>query len=346
MSELVLLTGAGGFLGTHIVLALLAAGYRVRGGVRDTAQAESRFAAFVPPEQRARLSFVALDLTRDDGWHDAVRGCSYVVHTASPVPAGIVENAADVVEPARAGTLRALGAARAARVRRVVITSSTAAVIWGHARDGSKIYDESDWSVLNGSVGAYEQSKTIAERAAWEYVAGLPKSEHFELVTLLPGALLGPLVDRHFSVSGQLVRALLLRELPGIPDLGFALADVRDVAELHLAAMTVPAATGKRIIVAGEHTPWAEIAAVLDRHYRGRGFRVPKRRLPSLLIRAMGLWDPTAARVARELGKRQDVSSKRARELLGWQPKPIADMIVAMADSMIAHGVVTAPGIA
>jgi dihydroflavonol-4-reductase len=343
MSELVLLTGANGFLGAHTVLALLNAGYTVRAAVRDIETAAARFPRFVPPAQRARLSFVALDLTRDDGWLEAALGCAYVVHSASPVPFGPVKNAAELIEPARDGTLRALRAGRSARVRRVVVTSSTAAVMWGHSRDGSKTYDENDWTTFNPSVPAYERSKTLAERAAWEYVDSVPEHERFELVTVLPGAILGPLLDGDFSVSGQIVRALLTREFPGVPDLGFALSDVRDIAEMHVAAMTVPEAAGKRFIIAGEHTPMADIAAILDRRFGPRGFRVPTRPLPTFLIKMMALWDATAGLVANELGKRQDVSSKRARDLLGWKSRSAEEMIVAMADSMIAHGVVPAP---
>jgi nucleoside-diphosphate-sugar epimerase len=281
-------------------------------------------------------------LTRDDGWPEAASGCRYVVHTASPVPTGPVKNPADVIEPARQGTLRALRAARASGAKRVVVTSSTAAVIWGHARDGSKTYDENDWTVLSPSVGAYEQSKTLAERAAWEYLEGVPAAERFELVTLLPGALLGPLLDGDFSVSGEIVRALMARVFPRVPDLGFALVDVRDAAEMHVAAMTVPEAAGKRFIVAGEHVPMSQIAAVLERRFAERGFRVPTKPLPSFLLKTIALWDATAALAARELGKRQDVSSTRARQLLGWKPRGVEEMIVAMGESMIAHGIVAA----
>jgi len=343
MSDLVLLTGASGFLGAHTALALLRAGFRVRAGVRDVVTTASRFAAFTPQGERARLSFVALDLRRDDGWQAAAAGSRYVVHLASPVPDGPVKNAADVVEPAVEGTLRMLCAARQALVERVVLTSSTAAVIWGQARDGSKTYDEKDWTVVNASVGAYERSKTFAERAAWDYVTGLPEAERFELVTLLPGAILGPLLDRDYSVSGSIVRALLGREFPGVPDLGFALVDVRDVAKMHVAALSLPDAVSKRFILAGPHTPMTEIAAMLARHYGPRGFRVPTRRLPSFLIRVMALWNASAALTAGELGKRQDVSSKLARDLLGFAARSTEEMVVAMADSMIAHGVVTPP---
>jgi len=302
MSELVLLTGANGFLGSHTTLALLRAGFRVRASVRDVAKAEKRYATFTAEHERAHLSFVSLDLARDDGWQEAATGCTYVVHTASPVPTGPVANAADIVEPAREGTLRALRAARTAKVKRVVLTSSTAAVIWGRARDGSKVYDENDWTVLSESVAAYERSKTISEQAAWALVDALPEDDRFELVTVLPGAILGPLLDRDCSVSGTIVRALLAREFPGVPDLGFALVDVRDAAEMHVAAMTAPEAAGRRFIVAGPHTPMTEIAAVLARHYAPRGFRVPTRRLPGRLERA----SPRGARLPAAQRRRDD----------------------------------------
>jgi dihydroflavonol-4-reductase len=343
MNEHVLLTGATGFLGAHTTLALLRAGFSVRATARDVAKAEARFDVFTPPEHRARLSFVPLDLMQDQGWDEAATGCTYLVHTASPVPAGPVKDAAEVVEPAHEGTLRALRAARSAKVKRVVLTSSTAAVIWGHPRDGSRVYDERDWTVLSESVAAYERSKTVAERAAWDYVASRPEAERFEMAAILPGAILGPLLDSDYSVSGTIVRALLGREFPGVPDLGFALADVRDVAQMHVAAMTVPEAAGKRFIVAGEHTPMRDIACILARHYGARGFRVPTRRLPSILVKTMALWDATAALTANELGKRQDVSNRRARAVLGYEQRSAEEMIVAMADSMIAHGVVAAP---
>ncbi len=339
MTDTVLVTGASGFLGAHVVLALLRAGFRVRGTVRDVARATERFARFDLPD-RGRLTFVPADLAHDGGWEEAATGCAFVVHTASPVPSGPVADEDAVIAPARDGTRRVLRAAAVAGARRVVVTSSTAAVLWGHARDGTKTYDERDWTDLDAAgVGAYERSKTLAERAAWE-LAG----EHgLELVAILPGAILGPLLDGDFSVSGQIVKALLARELPGVPDLGFALVDVRDVAAMHVAALTAPAAAGNRFVVAGPHVPMAEVAAILARHYASRGFRVPQRRLPSFAIRLMALWDATASLTAGELGKRQDVSSERAREVLGFEPRATEEMVLAMAESMLAHAVIAPP---
>lgn len=341
MNDLVLLTGSNGLLGAHTALALLRSGFRVRATARDARKAASRFDALVPPEQRERLDLVSLDLMRDEGWESAADGCTYVVHTASPVPSGPVRREEEVIEPARQGALRALRAARSARVKRVVLTSSTAAVLWGHTRDGSRTFNEDDWTLLGEDVAAYEKSKTLAEHAAWDYVSGLPEGERFELVTILPGAILGPLLDREASVSGEIVRVLLARAMPGVPDLGFALVDVRDAADMHVAALTAPGAAGQRFLIAGPHTPMREIAAVLSRHFGPRGFRIPSRALPSVLVRLMALWDANAALTARELGKRQDVSSGRARATLGFQPRSAEEMIVAMGESMVRLGIVS-----
>lgn len=337
-----LVTGATGFLGSHCVVELLRAGHEVRGTVRELARGE-RLRASLPlsDEDKARLTFVLGDLSHDEGWAEAMRGCDLVLHVASPVPSAPVADADEVVGPARDGTLRVLGAAAAEGVKRVVMTSSTAAVLWGHARDGSRTYDERDWSNLTAEVGAYERSKTLAERAAWDFVAALPEPK-LELVTILPGAILGPLFEADFSLSGELVRMLLDRKLPGIPDLGFALVDVRDVARIHVEAATLASAAGERFIVAGPHVPFTEIARALDERFGPRGYRVPRRRLPSFLVRMMALWDRGAALTARELGKRQDVSSEKASRVFGWKPRPLEEMVSAMGESMIEHGVIGA----
>jgi nucleoside-diphosphate-sugar epimerase len=215
-----------------------------------------------------------------------------------------------------------------------------AAVLYGHARDGSRTYDERDWSQLGDGVGAYEKSKTIAEKAAWEYLEGLPPAQRIELVTVNPGLVLGPILAADFSTSGEVVRKLLKRELPGCPDIGWAVVDVRDVAEAHLAAMTTPAAAGQRFVVAIEHASIRDIATILARTFGPRGYKVPTRRVPGWLLRLVSLWDRTAALAVQELGKRQDLSTQRARDVLGWRPRSLEEMVVSMGESMIVHGVI------
>ncbi|MBE7450941.1 MAG: NAD-dependent epimerase/dehydratase family protein [Kofleriaceae bacterium] len=340
----VLVTGASGFIAQHTIVRLLAAGYRVRGTIRSLARADATRAVLAAhAEVGDRLELVAADLAADDGWADAARGCRFVLHLASPLPARPPRHEDELIVPARDGALRVLRAAVAARAARVVMTSSVAAVVYGHARDGSRVYDEGDWSQLGPEVGAYEKSKTLAERAAWDYLAGLPAGERVELCTINPGLVLGPLLAADVSTSGEVVRKLLARELPGCPDIGWAVVDVRDVAAAHLAAMTTPAAAGQRFIVAIEHASMLDIARILDAELGSRGFRVPTRRVPGWVLRLVSLWDRTARLAVQELGKRQDLSSARAREVLGWQPRSLREMVIDMAESMIAHGVVPAP---
>ncbi|MEZ4398491.1 MAG: aldehyde reductase [Kofleriaceae bacterium] len=337
----VLVTGASGFIAQHTIVALLAAGYRVRGTVRSLARADQVTAVIAA--QRAeveRFTLVAAELTSDAGWAEACRGCRFVLHIASPLPSTPPKDPQELIGPARDGALRVLRAAVAAGVERVVLTSSVAAVLYGHARDGSKVYDERDWSQLSDEVGAYEQSKTIAERAAWDFVAQLPAGQRLELVTVNPGLVLGPVLSADFSTSGEVVRKLMKRELPGLPDIGWAVVDVRDVADAEVAAMTVPAAAGQRFIVAVEHASMRAIADILARRFGDRGYRIPRRRVPGWVLRLVSRWDKTAALAVQELGKRQDLSTARARAVLGWRPRTVETMVVDMAESMIAHRVV------
>jgi len=343
--NLVLVTGANGFVALHCTLQLLQAGYRVRATLRGLGGAkkiEETLGAHVNLAE-GRLSFVAAELGSDAGWDRAVDGCSAILHVASPVPRQAPKHPDDVIVPARDGALRVLKAATKAGTRRVVMTSSTASVLWGHKRDGSETYDESHWTALTSEVGPYEQSKTLAEHAAWDYVNGLGPAERFEFVTLNPGLILGPVLNDHASVSGEVVRKLLSGEFPGCPDLGFAAVDVRDVASAHVTALTHPKAPGQRFILAIEHASMLQIAEILARHFGPRGYSVPTRRLPNWVLKLVALFDKTAALVVPELGKRQDVSSQRARAVLDWKPRDLQTMVVDMAESMIKNGMVKAP---
>lgn len=338
---MVLVTGASGFIAQHCALALLRAGYRVRGTIRSPArQAKIRETLSRHVEVDDRLELVVADLTSDAGWDDAMQGCRYVLHVASPLPRQPPKDENELIGPARDGALRVIRAAGRAGVERVVMTSSIAAVLYGHARDGSRTYDESDWSQLGPKVGAYEKSKTIAERAAWDLVASMPEGARPELVTVNPGLVLGPILDDDYGTSGEVVRKLMLRELPGCPDIGWAVVDVRDVAAAHLVAMTTPEAAGQRFCCAIEHASIASIAEILDRNFSKDGYRIPRRAVPGWVMRLAAVFDKTARLALQELGLRQDVSSARIREVLGWSPRGLEEMVVDMGRSMIEHGVV------
>lgn len=338
---LVTITGASGFIGMHCVLQLLQAGYRVRGTLRTMSRGDGiRETLSKLVDVGDRLEFARADLTMDDGWAEAVAGATYVMHVASPLPRKPPKHENDLIVPARDGALRVLKTAAAEGVKRVVMTSSVAAVLYGHTRDGSRVFDEGDWSNIDAKIGAYEKSKTIAERAAWELVENLPTGQSTELVTINPGLVLGPVLDSDYGTSGEVVRKLMKRELPGCPDVSWVMVDVRDVAAAHVAALTADGAAGKRFIVASEEASMLDVARILREHFGDQGYKVPLRRLPNWLMRVAAIFDKTARLAVPELGLRQVVSNQRARDVLGFEPRSLEEMTVDMGKSMIQHGVV------
>jgi dihydroflavonol-4-reductase len=336
-SEQVLVTGGSGFLGAHCVLALLKRGYRVRTTVRTPDRVAEVRAMMRHSELDTTdaLSFATADLTADAGWADAASGCDYVLHVASPFPAALPRNEDELLIPAREGTLRVLRAARQAQVRRVVLTSSTAAVIYGHT-NLDRTFTEEDWTDLNGpGVNAYTKSKTLAERAAWDFTDQENGSP--ELAVINPAGLLGPVLGPDLSTSLILIQRLLDRSMPALPRLSFDLIDVRDVADLHLRAMTDPAARGERFLAVTGTPMWA---AEVGRVLRDRlGARVTTRQLPDLLVRLASRADPTVRAFVPDLGNIYKTTSEKARRVLGWQPRTSEDSIIASANSLIELGV-------
>jgi nucleoside-diphosphate-sugar epimerase len=287
-----------------------------------------------------RLNFVKADLIEDADWIDAANGCLYVLHVASPFPSQPPKHENDLIIPAREGTLRILKAAAMTNVKRVVITSSVAAVSYGHVYDSSKIFDENDWSRTDADIGAYEKSKTLAESAAWDFVNSLEGDNKLELTVINPGMVIGPILDNHYSTSGEIVRKLMRREYPGCPKLNFPFVDVRDVATAHIAAMTIPEANGKRFCCTAENAWIKEIAEILNNYFSSLGYRIPTRELPNVLIRFVGLFDKTVRLVVGDLGKRSEISNKLIKKVLDWNPRSLEEMVIAMGKSMIEHGVV------
>jgi dihydroflavonol-4-reductase len=339
----VLVTGASGFIGLHCVLQLLEQGYRVRGTVRNSgraAEVREAMAVNAGADALRRLELVEADLTRDEGWSDAVRGCTYVLHVASPFPNRVPQHEDELIKPAKEGTLRVLKAAAEAGVRRVVLTSSLAAVSGGHPHDNSRVFTEEDWSIVD-RCPPYPKSKTLAERAAWDFVASLEGDTPMELCAINPGAVLGPVLNRHYSTSGEIVRKLLAKELPGTAKLGFPWVDVRDVASAHIAAMTIPEAAGQRFCCAIEFGWIDEVADILATRFTPEGWKVPTRKLPSFLVRVFAIFDPTVKTVLSDLGRVRNVSSKRIREVLHWQPHSLEEMTVSMGETMIEQGIVS-----
>lgn len=334
---MVLVTGGSGFLGTHVVSALLAAGHSVRTTVRSLSRApEVRAmvaASGVEPDQR--LSFAAADLTRDENWDVAVAGCRFVHHVASPFPPAAPQHEDELIVPAREGTLRVLRAARQAGVERVVLTSSFAAIGYGHAHPPER-FDETWWTDPDGGISAYAKSKALAERAAWDFVAdGGP-----ELAVVNPVGIFGPVLGGRLSSSVGMVKRVI-EGMPGCPRLSFGIVDARDVADLHLRAMTHPDAAGERFMaVSGDFLSVQAIAKALKAHLGPRGARIRTRQLPDLLVRAAALFDPGVRQTLPELGKVKQGSSAKARERLGWAPRPPEEALAATADSLFALGLI------
>jgi dihydroflavonol-4-reductase len=336
--QTVLVTGGSGFLGGWCVIELLRRGYSVRTTVRSLSkEAQVRAAVGSEVDPGDRLSLLAADLTRDEGWADAVRGCDFVLHVASPFPPKQPKDPDELIVPAREGTLRVLRAGLDAGVKRVVVTSSVAAI---RLPDGSepRPLDERDWTDPDSpGLTPYLRSKTIAERAAWDLVRD--RGEQDRLAVVNPGAILGPVLNDDLSYSLQAVQRLL-EGVPGAPKLGFSVVDVRDVADLEIRAMTTPEAGGERFIATTQFLWMAEIGAVLRERLGERASKVPTRTLPNVLVRGMALFDPGIRSVVGGLGKRTELSSEKARTSLGWTPRPVEDTIAETGDSLIRQGAV------
>jgi nucleoside-diphosphate-sugar epimerase len=333
---LVLVTGGSGFIGAHCIKRLHEDGHRVRTTVRSLAR-----------EQEVRdlvgdgpLEVVAADLTDDAGWGEAVAGCAHVLHVASPFPLGQPKHEDELIVPARDGALRVLRAARDAGVRRVVLTSSFAAIGYGHGHP-DKVYDETSWTDVDGpGVSAYAKSKTIAERAAWSFTEAEPGAP--ELAVVNPVAVLGPLLGRDPSTSIELVKRLIDGSMPGTPKVAYGIVDVRDVADLHVRAMTAPEAAGQRFIAMGEDFRWiSEMGQWLRDALPARAKKIPKRDLPSPLVRLASVFDAPLRQLTPELGVRKRATNEKARRLLGWTPRSDRDAVVATAESLLALELVT-----
>jgi nucleoside-diphosphate-sugar epimerase len=335
-SRTVLVTGGSGFLGGWCVATLLNAGYRVRTTVRDPGREAELRARLAPvAEAGERLTFHVADLLSDDGWAEAVAGCDYVLHVASPFPPAQPQDPDELIVPARDGALRVLGAALDAGVERVVLTSSVAAVRGG-VSEATAPLDESSWTDGdNERLEPYTRSKAIAERAAWDLVEG--RGERERLAVVNPGAILGPVLGEEDSTSLQLV-GRLLKGTPGIPRIGFSVVDVRDVADLHVLAMTSPAAGGERFIAVDRFMWMGDVATIIRERLGLAAPKVPKRELPDFLVRLIGRFDPSVRGIAKQLSQRVEVSGEKARSQLGWQTRPVEETVEECARSLLARG--------
>ncbi|MCH7627288.1 MAG: aldehyde reductase [Proteobacteria bacterium] len=340
MNGTVLVTGGSGYIAGFLIRQLLDAGWRVNTTVRSLSrEAELRPLLGGTPET---LKFFAADLTSDAGWDEAAAGCSHVAHVASPFPLHVPKDPEELVGPARDGALRALRAAKKAGVTRFVLTSSFAAVGYGHPPHryvAGKVFAEGDWTVLeNPAVPPYMRSKTVAERAARDWIAA--EGAGMEFVSVNPVAVLGPVTSGDLSTSIELVKQLLEGAIPALPDVGFGIVDVRDVADLHVRALTEPGLAGERFLASGPFLTFSEVAAILKRRLGHEARKVPTRRLPNFVVKLGAPFSSALKQVSTELGKVRAASSAHAERRVGWTMHPAEDTIIETARSLIDLGLV------
>lgn len=336
----VLVTGGTGFVAAHCLIQLAAAGHETRATVRDLAREGDLRAMLRQGGADAageRPALVRADLNADEGWAEAAAGCDYVLHVASPFPRTAPRDESELIAPARDGALRLMRAARGAGVKRVVLTSSFAAIGYG-SKARTAAFTEEDWTNLSYSgLQPYAKSKTVAERAAWDFIAR--EGGGLELAVVNPVGVFGPVLGPDYSTSIVLVTRLLDGAIPGCPDLWFGAVDVRDVADLHLKAMTDPAARGERFLATGgDFVSVLEIAHILKDGAGAAARKVPTQPAPNWLIRMVGLFDPEVKAVLPELGKRKNASNEKARRLLGWAPRSPREAVLGTAQSLLELG--------
>lgn len=346
-STTVLVTGGSGFIGSYVILALLSAGYTVRTTIRNLSRSASVLTSLAnggaTTVSLERLTFFAASLDHDDGWAEAVNGCTYVHHVASPFPVELPTHEDDLIIPAREGTLRVLKAAAAAGVKRVVLTGSLGAVLYGHA-PRTDAFTEEDWTVLDGEVkvAPYMKSKTIAERAAWAFVESDANSGGMELAAVLPAMVFGPALGKDISPSMLVIKKLMDGSVPGCPNLHFVVVDVRDVASLHLLAMIRAEAANQRFIAAGSDpaSSMLQFGQIIREKRPQNAKKVPSIQIPNFVVHLLAIFDKPIRQILPDLGKISQASNKKARETLGWEPRRVGESVVDTADSLVKYGLV------
>lgn len=338
--ERVLVTGGSGFVASHLILQLLKAGYCVHTTIRKPSREQQVRDAIQQAgiEAGTRLVFFVTDLIKDDGWREALTGCKFVHHVASPFPATSPKDENELIRPARDGTLRVLRLARETNAKRVIMTSSFAAIGYGYEQ--VPLFTESHWTVLDGPIPAYHKSKTLAEQSAWEFMR--QEGADLELTVINPTGVFGPVLSEDFSTSIEIIKNMLNGNIPGCPRLSFGIVDVRDLADLHIRAMISPAANSQRFIGTCDNGPVAmiDIARILREKRPQLTDRLPSRELPNWLVHAIALFRPGFRGILPELGVVKRIDNTKAKELLGWQPRSIEECIVDTADSLVKFGVV------
>jgi dihydroflavonol-4-reductase len=337
--ETVLVTGGSGFIASYCIIELLRKGYKVKASLRSLNRAADvkQMLSVGGIREFDKLSFVQADLSQESGWLEAASGCTYIIHPASPTPNFTAKHEDEFIIPAVNGVLFVLRAAKAAGVKRVVLTSAFGAV--GIGSNKKSPYTEDDWSDLTQDLPAYQKSKTLSEKAAWEYVASEGKG--LELAVVNPVGVLGPVLGADYSHSLQMIHGMLNGTMKGLPKIRFVYVDVRDVADLHLKAMINPAANGQRFLAtSGKAISMLDIANMLRAGLGAKAAKVPKKELPSWLIRMIAVFNPKVKLVVPHLGMVKEASHEKASRLLGWKPRSNKDAVLATGQSLVDLGLV------
>ena len=331
MAGTVLVSGGTGYIAGFLIQQLIAEGWTVHATIRSLAREQALRDTLQVDNDK--LKVFAADLENDAGWAEAMAGCSHVAHVASPFPPSAPKHEDELIVPAREGALRALRAAKAAGVKRFVMTSSAAAIAYGHGR-GTATFTEATWTdVSSPDAYPYVKSKTIAERAARDWVAA--EGGEMEFVSINPALVLGPVLDVGGSISVEVVKKMLDGTFPGFPDLTYGIVDVRDVADIHVRALTAPDMADERFVASGRSMKMAEIGAVLRDRLGDQARKVPRRNLPDFLVKLSALWDPLVRQVVSELGKVRHMDASHALAKLGWKTRDEAQTIEDCARSLI-----------
>ena len=313
--ETVLVTGGTGFIGLHCLQQLLDKGYKVRTTIRSVSRKQEVMDAMKKHSSNCEnLEFFIADLLNDDGWSEAVNGSKYVLHVASPFFLGEPENEDVFIKPAVEGTLRVLKACADADVQKVVLTSSFAAVGYGHPRE-KEVYTEEDWSSVDGEISPYANSKTLAEKAAWEFVENLEESKKFELTVINPVAVTGPMLTSDIGSSNDFLLKLISGSMPACPKIHMGYIDVRDVAKAHIFSMTEEKTNGERIIVSENEMFFAEVGKTLNE----AGFKKSHtKEMPNFLVKIMSLFVGELKTLLSALNRKGDIDKTKAKSFFNW----------------------------
>ncbi|MFA5899691.1 MAG: NAD-dependent epimerase/dehydratase family protein [Hyphomicrobium sp.] len=340
-TQKVLVTGASGFIAKYVIAELLRQGYQVQATLRNLDRAgEARRGIAGAGASADGVTFFQADLLSDEGWDAAVEGCTYVMHVASPFPLKHTKDADTLIRPAREGAVRVLKAATRAGVKRVVLTSSVVAITlpWPEASLGH-VFDETDWTnPERPDISAYVVSKTLAERAAWEYVKETPGAP--ELAVVNPAFVLGPAADADLSTSLEVIRLIGTGAYPAAPKLGFPISDVRDVAVSHVLAMTTPAAAGERFLTANGFMRLIEVSRLVKEALPDLARKVPKGELPDFLVRVVALVDTRLKAVLPDLGFPRPITNAKAHRILGQTFRSPKEAVISAATSLRALKVI------